>query len=288
MIKSNSILTILSTTSLFLLTTTFQKITEPKKYHGICPEKSCLRCQGYSTNMDCTKCQHLVTDAENKTCGIKIKNAPEYYGISNDLIYKCEGLEVRSYSARCFLCQTGYALSYEGKCKKVYKKNCKLQSQILMEIPMFGSDKNKIEGKSRKVELELCLVCDKSFPNIVMLKDFQHNTEKDYGDCRDQLDQSEFPNCKYGTMIEENGKMVKKCAACDKDNYSVDVETGQCDLFPRDMLGCMRMRKGECLVCNHYRGYFMVGPGYCKKIGRILKGFWVVLSVVFFFACLVG
>lgn len=243
--------------------------------------------------MECTKCQFLVTDSENKTCGIKIQNAHEYYGIDKDVTYRCEGLEVRSYSARCFLCENGYALSYEGKCKKVYKKNCLLQTQILKEIPIFDKNNKKVEGEYRRVELEVCLVCDRYFPKIVLDSEFRSETEKDYGDCIEKLSQSEFPHCKYGAVeeVEENiikeGKVIgkkkvikKKCSGCDKDNYAVDVSSGQCDLFPRDMLGCMRMKDGKCIMCNHYRGYYMTSPGSCKKFSVFVGIRWVFVLII--------
>ena len=99
----------------------------PLEFRDSCPSGSCIECVGTNSNMQCLKCKHLVTDSENKTCGVPINYAPEYYGIEKSVIKNCEGLEMERNSARCFLCKEGYVLTTEGKCKKNYKRNCRLQ-----------------------------------------------------------------------------------------------------------------------------------------------------------------
>jgi hypothetical protein len=109
---------------LYLIDQVYTDTLDPLKHRNTCPPGACIECVGTQSNMDCIKCKHLVTDSQNKTCGIEIEKAPKYYGIDPILIQNCIGVEIVRSSARCFLCNEGYILTSNGLCKRLYKENC--------------------------------------------------------------------------------------------------------------------------------------------------------------------
>ena len=268
------------------------KAKERTKYHGECPKNSCIDCVGHGAEKDCMRCANLVTDVENKTCGISIKNSVKYYGIDKSLIKHCNGLEMGRYSARCFMCDYGYTLTYEGKCKKIVKKNCEIGTQFLADIVERVELKNSTVKKKvlYQQEVEECLVCKRRFPTKYDLSNPQKDDKlSKYGVCSEKIDKRKFPHCKYGTKISKVVKIkdkeskrifVNACSGCDSDQYTVNVLTNQCELFPKDMLGCARMLNTKCISCNHYRGYYMTSPGVCTKgLPTIFKNTLMLLLI---------
>lgn len=110
----------------FLCDLSFSKI-DSVKLTSACPSKSCIECSGTNNFMWCSKCKFLVTDTENRRCGIPITEAANHYGFDKSLSANCEGLCIETYSARCFLCKKGYILTTEGICKKHQNGECLLQ-----------------------------------------------------------------------------------------------------------------------------------------------------------------
>lgn len=254
-------------------------LDNPLELRDSCPQGSCIECVGTNHNMQCIKCKFLVTDSENKTCGVPIKYAPEYYGIQKSLIKNCEGLEMQRNSARCFLCEEGYVLSTEGKCKKNLKMNCRLQQQV-QKLLKFDS------GEETVVKLEKCLICKNHFPYLDNKSVIQNKELEIFGKCNHEIDQSLFKGCKFGTVGMKAGKLVHVCAGCEKKTEAVVMDEnnskyGKCEIFPQDMLGCGRMKSGQCTWCNHYSGYYMVRPGICEKQGSIYNTQVVAALIIF-------
>lgn len=56
-------------------------------------------------------------------------------------------------------------------------------------------------------------------------------------------------NCDRGYNFDRMGKCIAECA--------------------EGCLSCFQLN-GKCLACNHFNGYYEIGPGSCKKTSKIL------------------
>ena len=141
----------------------------------------------------------------------------------------------------CTLCMEGYSLSKD-------KLTC--QKTAIS---------NCIHGYFDSSNAERCTVCNGYYPN------------SDGTKCDQKLTAG---NCTYGGVNIYQGM---GCVNCDK-GYSRDAY-GKCTTACTE--GCLSCSNGVCLACNHYRGYYDIGPGRCMRTSNVFGLGFIALVLLF-------
>lgn len=246
--------------------------TITKIIKNYCKPKSCIRCIESEESYDCERCIHYGTEEFHNRCSEK--HLKQTNGMVINMINNCEGFYMSA--EKCFMCQSqmmmfvdlkGEVTACEYPKKDTFKKRC-----------IVGKSFQRV-GKNERDER--CYVCKGGIPSKDNGNCWDYEADKKYFD----IERVNFENCEYGVRASENGTAI--CATCTLDTFAVvgdrDSEYfGMCRRLQNDNKGCAKTVGGKCIWCNHYRGYYMVRPGVCKKWLEILGVFCLGLLIVLF------